>query len=1576
MSTQFDGTPFSPPALRGGGPDLLPEQRVRDLIMSRAAESRRREMSRTRPFSTGAENDALWEDEDTRLSLPPHLNRTYKRHLLRTQEAMREYEDGALLLQCCYRCHAARRKTAQLRRRPVHLENMYRNQIYAFAALLQSNVRCMLARLTVGRLAAEKRAKKTREWQLRRQRSALTIQTFFVKHSQQVRRRRRNEQRKILPAALCIQCAWRMRTSKRLRNGLYEHAALNVRDYCEQLRQARVKCIQSAYRSHLARRLMRELHQEHRRLLCCPGSTVWRRKGLSMGSLRQRLNLEERCVLRLQAQHMKGVTRSLSCQLLARRRRRMEEESMVVVQSAVRCRMARSAARSMWNSNQDDWSAKLQSFSASCIQRAVLNYWSRRKLVLLRHYKMSLIQHHSALDIQRVFAGHLARNLVRARICFLDLQQRLANSKEDLATRLQCCVRSWQARRKVVRRVYLRDSGMAAVMIQCAARTWRARSEFKEHAIDVLARRKCCAALVLQAWNFSHPSARQRPIARFWRKERERAAGRLVANYKMHTARKRLQRMRTELFRREGALLIQSVFRGHVGRSTFAKVWRKESRKQMQLAALRIQCVVRCWRAREGLKRQKTFWSETCRLRRAREMVIRSNAAKRIQAAVRMRFERHVSLPPLLARRQEEAVALLVRVYRGHAGRSECGRRRTERRLEAVRTLQCAYREHLARLMLRTAIDLSTRIPVLREQKRRLQAAVCIQHAYFAHVARLMFVERAGEIIISHARSALQQALFRRQWAGGAIARRAGGRRRHETLLRIIAANRLRAHVKRSLIMHKFRMQRAGMRIVAFLLRNLLHRKLIFELATSTISANLKRKFWRRRFLRYHAESRLGSALLRHVLTARQTSCRLASVHIQSVVRGHLDRKWVRTNQHELHTHRWRVRCILALQSVYRGHAGRRLFRVLWRVREEERAIVSSQAILRRHVYRTRYCKWIEDEDRAAAVTIVQLQCKRKLARRRVQERRVEKRRIDAAERLQSVIRGHMGRRAARERSVFLLESAAALVLELAYRARLGRKRMREAGEERRRDLAALVVQRYMRGMIGRSRARDKQWEKLEEKSAKMIQRIGRGMLGRKESRKMRRQVELQHEIKVQNCIIIQCCIRQKIARLNLLRAEEEAAERELMRDFYATVVQCNVRIFVARSRTKRRVKAVETIQSFARMLQAKKKCRARRAILSRDSLYTPPHLLRPDRYKVPAGTLLLRPRKAGKKFRAEAAPAKIAQASAESWESRQLRAVEAFKSAPQIQAFFSDLQGRGLGSGTPAGNGQNRPPAAAGGSGGVGQMRPPPPAASMIRQAAARQAIGASKGPGRPRLPPRFTKASEGGRSVKPAAASKRPKARGSDSERESASSDEASKPRAPVMVQRRSNYNKNDISPDPSSDSDQRGKKKGTKVEKKKSETVQQGRSQKQEAPRTSDAAAARPLAATFPAASNKAEASSNRTAEEQGVEAAFMHCKLGKYREVDKALGEGLAVDTRHGPDNNTMLLTCAMNGQKRIAKLLLRNKADMNATNSAGNSALHLAYQLNYKELGDYLRSKGADDKLRNKKGLTCYEVITA
>merc|ERR1711998_278696 len=87
----------------------------------------------------------------------------------------------------------------------------------------------------------------------------------------------------------------------------------------------------------------------------------------------------------------------------------------------------------------------------------------------------------------------------------------------------------------------------------------------------------------------------------------------------------------------------------------------------------------------------------------------------------------------------------------------------------------------------------------------------------------------------------------------------------------------------------------------------------------------------------------------------------------------------------------------------------------------------------------------------------------------------------------------------------------------------------------------------------------------------------------------------------------------------------------------------------------------------------------------------------------------------------------------------------------------------------------------------------------------------------------------------------------------------------------------------------------------------------------------------------------------------------------------MGEGIAVDSRGGLKNNTLLCEAACHGHHRIVKLLLRNRADINGENDQGNTPLHLAMEFNYKKVADYLVEKGAKTNIRNKKGRTAYEM---
>mmetsp|Transcript_8015 Transcript_8015/g.11363 ORF Transcript_8015/g.11363 Transcript_8015/m.11363 type:complete len:230 (-) Transcript_8015:258-947(-) len=100
------------------------------------------------------------------------------------------------------------------------------------------------------------------------------------------------------------------------------------------------------------------------------------------------------------------------------------------------------------------------------------------------------------------------------------------------------------------------------------------------------------------------------------------------------------------------------------------------------------------------------------------------------------------------------------------------------------------------------------------------------------------------------------------------------------------------------------------------------------------------------------------------------------------------------------------------------------------------------------------------------------------------------------------------------------------------------------------------------------------------------------------------------------------------------------------------------------------------------------------------------------------------------------------------------------------------------------------------------------------------------------------------------------------------------------------------------------------------------------------------------------------------------AARHCKK---KEVEKFLKQGIKVDTEDAY-GNTLFLTACQNGHKRIAKVALRQGANINHTNKKGCTGLHYCYAYGYKELAEYLKSKGADDTVKNHAGLTCYEGL--
>ncbi len=73
-----------------------------------------------------------------------------------------------------------------------------------------------------------------------------------------------------------------------------------------------------------------------------------------------------------------------------------------------------------------------------------------------------------------------------------------------------------------------------------------------------------------------------------------------------------------------------------------------------------------------------------------------------------------------------------------------------------------------------------------------------------------------------------------------------------------------------------------------------------------------------------------------------------------------------------------------------------------------------------------------------------------------------------------------------------------------------------------------------------------------------------------------------------------------------------------------------------------------------------------------------------------------------------------------------------------------------------------------------------------------------------------------------------------------------------------------------------------------------------------------------------------------QQEVVEAAL----YGKTNTVEQALTEGYKTDTRD-PENRTLLMYAAFNGQTEIVKMLIKAGADVNAQDKTGTSALMFA-----------------------------------
>jgi hypothetical protein len=113
--------------------------------------------------------------------------------------------------------------------------------------------------------------------------------------------------------------------------------------------------------------------------------------------------------------------------------------------------------------------------------------------------------------------------------------------------------------------------------------------------------------------------------------------------------------------------------------------------------------------------------------------------------------------------------------------------------------------------------------------------------------------------------------------------------------------------------------------------------------------------------------------------------------------------------------------------------------------------------------------------------------------------------------------------------------------------------------------------------------------------------------------------------------------------------------------------------------------------------------------------------------------------------------------------------------------------------------------------------------------------------------------------------------------------------------------------------------------------------------------------------------------RAAPALDIEDIFSKIRHNRLDDVAELLKSGVPLNLRDR-FGNTMLAIACQNGLKRMSKLLLRQGADINASNYKGNTPLMFCYTYGYGEtLGQYLMSKGADSTMVNKENLSCFEV---
>ena len=115
-------------------------------------------------------------------------------------------------------------------------------------------------------------------------------------------------------------------------------------------------------------------------------------------------------------------------------------------------------------------------------------------------------------------------------------------------------------------------------------------------------------------------------------------------------------------------------------------------------------------------------------------------------------------------------------------------------------------------------------------------------------------------------------------------------------------------------------------------------------------------------------------------------------------------------------------------------------------------------------------------------------------------------------------------------------------------------------------------------------------------------------------------------------------------------------------------------------------------------------------------------------------------------------------------------------------------------------------------------------------------------------------------------------------------------------------------------------------------------------------------------------------NSGVSEKDVEDIFSYARHGRCNDIERLLDRGIPLNVRDEYGNTLLTIAC-QNGNKKVAKLVLRRGADINIRNHKGNTPLHYCFHYGYGDtLGQYLMSKGANSSIRNNAGRPCWDGI--